>query len=361
MSASHKAGVAVEDRFDQAAVWHALWRHVPIGGLPPEQLQRWTEWARNPDNKSAYDAVESAARLRHQLVPPAYPSAVELAADESSDVVPMSRSIPRPAVKRWLRPTFFATAAAAVGFWVLPQWLHPAAPPHPAAQRIWTGEGEKKQVTLRDGSQVWLGDATELSVRFGPCMRTIVLQSGEALFNVAHNRACPFVVLAGDGAIRAVGTQFSVRRTLDRVTVTVAEGIVNVQPRDSFAAVAEPEKRDLVPVTWTEARLVRGQEVTFAGPQQRGPVESEDPHVATGWLDGHREYRHEPLKYVVADINRSFEKQIQVQNSSIGDLQFTGRIYESQVNDWLRALETIFPVKISETDSGHILIQSRLP
>src|SRR3546814_17114732 len=56
----------------------------------------------------------------------------------------------------------------------------------------------------------------------------IALKSGEAWFQVAKDRARPFVVEIGDVRVRAVGTAFSVRREAHGVDVQGTEGVVGV-------------------------------------------------------------------------------------------------------------------------------------
>ena len=236
------------------------------------------------------------------------------------------------------------------------RWLNLRAPE--SDHIISTTAGELKQVTLPDGWKVTLGAKTEIAVHYGHCMRTILLNTGEALFDVEHDPKCPFTVIAGGGAITAVGTEFSVRRTLDRVTVQVAEGAVNVQPRDALASVPWPKVTEVSNISWPDAKLAQGQEVTYRGNQSRTPVESEDSRVATEWLDGRREYHHEPLAYLIADINRYVEEPIEM-DPDVGELQFSGLVYESQVKTFLQDLEIIFPVKVSRTAQNHILIQAR--
>jgi transmembrane sensor len=346
--------------FEEAAEWHARWRSASGSALSAEEVDRWVRWSKVAENKQAYDAVEFVSRARYSLEPPPLPTAEELAADTSDGVVCLPRPEPRqwqPAV-RWRRVALFAMAAVfvAVGFTPVMEWLaqERAEPVHV----ISTSSGEVKHLVLRDGSRVTLGAKTELSVHYGNCLRTILLNSGEALFNVAHDPKCPFIVIAGGGAITALGTEFSVRRTLDRVTVQVAEGIVNVQPRDTLVSVPWPKDPDVPKVAWPDAKLTQGEEVTYAGTQKRSAVASEDPNVATAWLDGRRVYRHEPLAYLVADISRYFDESIEVDHD-VGELQFTGLVYESQVKKFLQDLEIIFPVKVARTDDSHIVIHAR--
>ena len=356
-----------DDSFDAAAVWHARWRDAPDSGLTAQEVDQWAEWSRVPENKAAYDAVEFVSRARYMLQPPPLPTAAELAADDAAGQPAGMGELfePRPILSnthstgmRWGRVALFAMAAAAVAVAFTPalHWLGFDRPE--PVHLVSTTSGELKQITLSDGSRVTLGAKTELSVNYGPCQRTILLETGEALFTVAHDPKCPFIVIAGDGAITAVGTEFSVRRTLDRVTVQVSEGSVSVQPRVMLAAVSLPKDTQLPTVSWPDAKLAQGQEVTYRGNESRTPVESEDSRVATEWLDGRREYHHEPLQYLIADINRYVDESIEM-DPDVGELQFSGLVYESQVKKFLQDLEIIFPVKVTRTEQNHILIQSR--
>jgi transmembrane sensor len=353
---------ARSDSFEEAASWHARWQDAEERALSAEEVDRWAQWSRIPDNKRAYDAVEFVAGAKYALEPPPLPTPEELAADDSDGVIFLPRETERPALRvsgeRWRRAALFAIAAAvvAVSFSPVMRWLNldRAEPVHVVS----TTSGEIKEIVLRDGSRVTLGAKTELSVHYGQCLRTIMLDSGEALFNVAHDPHCPFIVIAGGGAITALGTEFSVRRTLDRVTVQVAEGSVDVQPRDALVSVPWPKDPDMPGVTWPDAKLTQGQEVTYAGNERRSAVASEDPHVATAWLHGRRVYRHEPLAYLVADIGRYFEEPIEV-DREVGELQFTGLVYESQVKKFLQDLEIIFPVKVVRADGNRIVIEPR--
>ena len=351
------------DHFDEAAAWHTRWRDASEAGLSPEDVDRWADWSKVPEHKAAYDAVEFVSGALHLLKPPPLPTPEELAADDSDGSLSAWQAaavhvMERRPVVRWRRGVFFAIAAAtvAVSFFPVMRWLNLYGPQ--PVHVVSTAAGELKQITLTDGSKVTLGAKTEIAVQYGQCRRTILLNSGEALFDVAHDPKCPFIVIAGGGAITAVGTEFSVRRTLDRVTVQVAEGAVNVQPRDALALVQWPKDSDVPNISWPDAKLAQGQEVTYRGNQSRTPVESEDSRVATEWLDGRREYHHEPLSYLIADINRYVEEPIEM-DPEVGDLQFSGLVYESQVKTFLQDLEIIFPVKVSRTAQNHILIQPR--
>lgn len=105
--------------------------------------------------------------------------------------------------------------------------------PVDTVERFATRRGETRQVRLADGSVVTLNTNSTVAVRFTDKVRNIHLEHGEALFNVAKNKARPFVVTASDAVIRAVGTSFTVRALPEKpVQVLVREGVVEVSHRD---------------------------------------------------------------------------------------------------------------------------------
>jgi ferric-dicitrate binding protein FerR (iron transport regulator) len=142
----------------------------------------------------------------------------------------------------------------------------------------------------------------------------------------------------------------------------VTEGAVDVEPADTaptsgVANVASNEAVVKLPrgPHWQPTHLLKGQEVTYDEAHGRGSV-ARAPIGATEWLSGRLQYRQVPLKYVAADVQRYFNKSIVLVDTA-GNYEFTGTIYRSEVDDWIRALEKIFPVRISQSDA-QILIQS---
>jgi transmembrane sensor len=97
------------------------------------------------------------------------------------------------------------------------------------ATRYGTRLGEVRVVTLKDGSVITLNTSSSIRVDMGSARRLVALEAGEALFDVASDPARPFIVEAGDAAVRAVGTSFAVRRFGSApVEVVVREGLVEV-------------------------------------------------------------------------------------------------------------------------------------
>ena len=94
-----------------------------------------------------------------------------------------------------------------------------------------TGAQETKQLTLADGTQVWLNERSTLRYDkdFDDSVRAVYL-SGEAFFDVARNEAQPFRIASQGAVVRVLGTSFNVRAEPadTAVVVTVVSGTVRL-------------------------------------------------------------------------------------------------------------------------------------
>lgn len=227
-----------------------------------------------------------------------------------------------------------------------------------------TKTGEHEHVTLPDGSSVILGGSTKILTQYSSKRRVVFLEEGEALFSVAKSRSRPFSVVAAGGSVTAIGTVFDVRSDLNRVTVTVKEGVVNVVPSDASNVMpAEGERvinvksRTARNPSWTPTRLTKEETVTYTEADGIGAVGPAEPG-ATEWVSGRLQYRQVPLKYVAADVQRYLDKSLILVDAAAGEYEFTGTIDQTQITDWLSALGKIFPLDVIQS-ADRIVIQSR--
>ena len=112
-----------------------------------------------------------------------------------------------------------------------------------------TGPGEIRSVVLADGSTVSLNGDTALNVKFTEKgARVVELGRGEAYFEVAHNAARPFVVEAGAGVVRDLGTGFTVSRHGQSGEVSVDHGSVDVIAGGRFPDPGQAAERPVRPL-----------------------------------------------------------------------------------------------------------------
>ncbi len=371
MTSEHASKNATDQRFEQAAQWYLRLRDE----LSADELLEWERWFADPENQEALDLVGRMSPVHGRLRRPDLLSAELVHADNYDGSVPVSDWADQSSAAKGLRRfrgafsgravlSLVLAASVAVVALLMTVLLHPWSsdvlePLHVYETRV----GEHLYLTLSDGSKITLGALTKVSTHYSPSRRIVLLEGGEALFSVAKNRQRPFTVVAAGGTVTAVGTRFNVRSDLNRVTVTVTEGAVDVEPADtappsgvtnSGAVSNEAVVKHPRAPHWQPTRLVKGQEVTYDEAQGRGSV-APAPIGAAEWLSGRLQYRKVPLKYVAADVQRYFNKSI-VLVDTVGNYEFTGTIYQSEVDDWVRALEKIFPVRVSQSDA-QILIQ----
>jgi transmembrane sensor len=199
---------------------------------------------------------------------------------------------------------------------------------HGPRQRIETTVGEIRRVPLADGSLMAVNTSTQLAVELRPEVRQVDLARGEAWFQVAHDRARPFIVEAGDVRVRAVGTAFSVRRTPAGAEVQVTEGVVEV-----WSVGREKARR----------RVAAGSRIAVldaAGPQAVTEAGAEiDRSLA--WRSGQLIFDGDTLGEAVAEFNRYNQVQVRIADPSLASERFVGRFRTNEPDAFARAAATI--------------------
>lgn len=147
--------------------------------------------------------------------------------------------------RRWIASVaaiLIGIAGTALLYRYLPQRVSPTAV---AMQTLRTGNGEIKEIILPDSSHVWLDARSVLSYpqTFSGSVRKIILQQGQAFFEVSHNAAKPFIVESSNGIqTRVLGTSFSVRSSDNAagVQVAVKTGKVKMEEEGNTIATLLP-------------------------------------------------------------------------------------------------------------------------
>lgn len=108
---------------------------------------------------------------------------------------------------------------------------------------IYTEKGQKTNITLPDGTRVWLNSASRLSYdnRYNLRSREVNLV-GEGYFEVAKDPERRFRVNTGNYTVEALGTAFNVKSyPEDRTSVTTLfEGKVRIDDGDGFTTTLDP-------------------------------------------------------------------------------------------------------------------------
>lgn len=192
-----------------------------------------------------------------------------------------------------------------------------------------TGVGGRKRIALDDGSVVWLNTASALSVDYSDTERRIALYAGEALFEVAKDKARPFIVSSGDGEARAVGTIYSVRRRGSLSDVVVTEGIVEV--RSGLERI----------------RLTAGQQIAYGGGIVGG-VHPSQGDAAIAWSRGKLIFNRRPLAEVATELERYQFGKVMVRGERLKRLEVTGVFELADPEAMLRAISSTIGVSVTQ-------------
>lgn len=105
-----------------------------------------------------------------------------------------------------------------------------------------TKTGERKKITLNDGSEIILEPSSKISYpsKFNGEIRELELTEGEAFFTIAHDEEHPFQVqLASDLTVKVLGTSFRIKAygASKNIEVLVATGKVAVQQQEKVLGI----------------------------------------------------------------------------------------------------------------------------
>ncbi|MDB5453537.1 MAG: transcriptional regulator [Caulobacteraceae bacterium] len=252
------------------------------------------------------------------------------------------RSPIKPAFRRFYLAAGAIAAAAAAALVVLPQ-----VTPPPAPRGYDTATGEHRTVRLADGSTIELNAGTHLTVEVSAHERRVVLDQGQAVFDVAHDPKRPFLIAAGDRTVRVVGTQFDVRRRDGQLSVTVARGLVEVRPDGGAAGTA--------------FRLHPGQRLDHREGAKDARITAATPEEVLGWRSGRLVYRDQPLAEVVADLNQQFPTPIVIEDPKLGATPISGVLVLDDQDAVIRRLALLVSVTAVRSDAGVVLRRDGAP
>lgn len=182
---------------------------------------------------------------------------------------------------------------------------------------------ERRIVSLPDGSTVRLSPNSIVNVDLTDATRLLTLERGEALFEVAHDSSRPFLVRAGNGTVRAVGTAFNVRMGQRGVVVTVVDGTVQVTAADG----ADKSGQRLAQLASAGQQVVYGQDALGTGAASSAflsPVRAVETERFTSWAEGVLRFNGEPLGDVIKEVNRYSARQLELDDPSLASVPIYG-------------------------------------
>lgn len=205
---------------------------------------------------------------------------------------------------------------------------------------ISTPRGGQYQVTLSDGTRVWLNAAS--SIRF-PVMFTgaerLVEVTGETYFEVARNASRPFKVKAVNSVVEVLGTHFNINAYTDEASIrtTLLEGKVKVTaPGTDGKQVA----RFLQP----------GQQSGISPAGGIAVLSNADTEEAVAWIKGRFQFNSTDLRSILRQIARWYDVEVEYRGAV--DLHFTGQLTRNE------EVKKVFE-KLALTGEVHFRLEGR--
>lgn len=202
--------------------------------------------------------------------------------------------------------------------------------------------GERRQITLEDGTRIDLNSASAIDIRYDGTTRRVTLHRGEILIATAPDTPPakrPFVVDSVSGRIQALGTRFRVHQDEDFVRVAVFEGAVAIHPKNG-------ELR----------RIDAGEQARFDKHRviAEGPAKAD----ATAWTRGQLVAERLRLADFIAQLGRHRPGLLRC-DPAVADLPISGVFPIDDTDRVLTALSEALPVRISAVTPYWVTIGPR--
>lgn len=174
-----------------------------------------------------------------------------------------------------------------------------------------TPKGMRSSITLADGTKVILNAGTTITypTAFVSKQREVCV-SGEAFFEVAHDKEHPFIVKAENISVKVVGTKFNVKayKEENNIEVTLTEGKVGVGLNNS---------KDMIYINPSQQVLFNKVNQTFSKLQVR-----EDYYIS--WKEGKFYFKSETFQEIAKELERRFNVNISIEPNRLQQTIFSG-------------------------------------
>jgi transmembrane sensor len=186
-----------------------------------------------------------------------------------------------------------------------------------------------------------------VTIRFNETRRLVVLNAGEADFEVAHERQRPFKVLAGAAQIVAIGTKFDVRMQQKSTVVTVAQGRVAVGPTPLNDSHAWPES----------IQLGANQQISVSPDAWPVAPRTIDALQTIAWLHRQIRFEHATLERVAGELNRYAPTPFEITTPALRTLEISGVFATDDGDAFIAFLRSLDGVRVEETATRIRVVQ----
>lgn len=179
-------------------------------------------------------------------------------------------------------------------------------------QKLYVPAGQRAELTLSDGTKVWLNAKTTFTFpdRFDSRRRDVILD-GEAYFDVTHNEEAPFIIRTEKYTIKVLGTEFNLRaynaEDIIPFETALIDGSVEIESTDH-----------------STKKLLRPKEKAYAdnGQLQVEPIAGFNPYL---WKEGLICFDDNSLTDIFKKLEFYYSIPIKIENKRVLNNRYTGK------------------------------------
>lgn len=293
-----------------AGKWYAL---LSSGAAQPEDFQKWQTWrGADPQNEQAWAQVEALGKQFSALP-----------ANVNSDILLEANRHSRRRILKQLALVIGVGAISALGYQQKP-W-------RPMLADQSTATGEVREITLADGSHLFIQTNSAVNLVFNDHSCTIELIRGEIYVETAHSGGAEqprLTATTRHGRFVALGTKFNLRDHGAFSQVSVYEGKVEISPQASGH-----------------------KQIVAAG--QSGKINNaeilavDDSVVNRAWIKGMLIVFDMPLPEFVQELAR-YHTGIMRCDPALATLKVSGNFRITDIDAILQQLPTMLPVRVEK-------------
>lgn len=212
------------------------------------------------------------------------------------------------------------------------------------AQQTYTNWGGKSKIVLPDGTTTWVHSNTSLSYNTNfKVKERVVNVSGEAYFDVTHDKNNPFIVQMDGVKVVVHGTKFNVEAfpESDNIYVSLQKGSVSLE--------TAKEQRMLCP----------GEIATYNKRDQGIQVEKGDVNLAVSWAKDLIIFQNKNLGEITQILSKWYNVKINLSPKVKDQFRYTFTLRHEPLEEILRIMSRIHPIEYSFDEENVVTIDKK--
>lgn len=319
-----------------------------ISPLEQKEMQEWL--SQHPEDSYWADLVEEVYQqpiYKNEFHQNLWTTLQRQIDKEAFDGVEMKfkRKLKKHTMFYWIKISSLAASVLIAVFFLF--YYLQKQPTSKETQAYETKKGEKSQITLPDGSQIWLNTDTKISYdkSFGEKNREVTLL-GEAFFDIKYNAGKPFVVHTQTADIKVLGTAFNVRNYSNEnsLEASLIRGKIELTPLQSpkNRIILTPSQKVVLAKDPSDLDNRLAPDLPLSEKVTITRITQKDETIAeTSWLVNQLVFVNQPLEKIAKEIERQFNVTIHFKTHTIKQYRYTVHLVHYNLEETMEALTTL--------------------